>query len=147
MVQSFWHAALVVKDLEKILEFYVGVLGLQIERRIDFSGEFSSRVLGFPNMEGKSALVGAGPKHDIEIFQFVSPVAGEKHAPMNSPGTGWLAFMVEDIDEIYRKLTDYGIKCVSSPNIRHTPEPGRATGVFFAQDPEGNWMEFAEAVR
>ena len=147
MVQSFWHAALVVEDLEKILEFYVGVLGLQIERRIDFSGEFSSRVLGFPNMEGKSALVGAGPKHDIEIFQFISPVAAEKHPPMNSPGTGWLAFMVEDIDEIYRKLTDYGIKCVSSPNIRHTPEPGRATGVFFAQDPEGNWMEFAEAVR
>ena len=147
MVQSFWHAGLVVGDLEKILEFYVGVLSLEIERRIEFSGERASRLLGFPNLEAKNALVGAGPTHNIEIFQFINPVAAERHESLNSPGTPWLGFMVDDLEALYRNLTAKGIRCVSTPNMLENPEPGRARGVFFAQDPDGNWLEFAERAR
>lgn len=105
------HVSLNVDDLEACLQFYVGVLGLEVLPRPDF---------GFPG-----AWLCAGPQQ-IHLMQ---------SADHEAPKGQHFAFRVEDLDAAREELQRAGVEVSDAYEI---PDVGRQA---FLHDPAGNVIE------
>lgn len=70
----------------------------------------------------------------------VPGLVGEAHAARPAPGAheGEVAFLVEDVDRVYRELVGRGVSFVCAPEDRPW---GQRTAYF--HDPEGHLIEIA----
>jgi catechol 2,3-dioxygenase-like lactoylglutathione lyase family enzyme len=109
------HAAVVVADLERAVEFYTGVLGLS---RVD-------RPLNYP---GAWYQIGDVQLHLIEDRNYRAPAIDLHVSTRNSH----IAFGVRDLDAAKQRLTT--ANCVVKMS-----NSGRAA--LFTQDPDGNAIE------
>ncbi len=119
-ITDFHHASLLVADTGRALAFYRDLLGLEILPRPD---------LGYP---GAWLAIGDHQLHLLELPN-PDPVTGR-------PGHGGrdrhLALVVEDLDDLARRLDDTGVAYTRSRSGRRA---------LFCRDPDGNALEFIEA--
>ena len=146
MLKSFFHTGFVVTDLEKSVRFYNGVLGLEIQGRYERHGEFAEKLLGFPGTYVKVAFLSMGNGHALELIQYVVPPSAEGKLARNDLGASHLAFYVEGIEDLYADLGQKGMQFINPP--ASLVEDGRLVRkALYAQDPDGNWLEFVELVK
>ena len=132
MIKAMHHTGFVVRDVEKAVEFYRDVVGLDLIDRLE--------ARGYDNTHLKIALFGTGDGHRLELIQYVSPPSAERPTQeRNVLGVAHLAFEVDDIDKAYRAITSGGAKSLNPPA---DAGPGKRT--CFLQDPDDNWMELVE---
>ena len=114
------HVGLLVKDTTRSLEFYRGVLGLEID---------STR----PDLGYTGAWIRAG-RQQIHLLELTSPdpVTGR---PTHGGRDRHLALAVSDIVELRRALDAAGIVYTHSKSGRKA---------LFCRDPDGNALEFVE---
>lgn len=116
------HIGLLVKDTTRSLEFYQGVLGLEIDgTRPD---------LGYP---GAWLRVGRQQIHLMELTN-PDPVTGR---PAHGGRDRHFALAVSDVDELRRALDAAGVVYTQSKSGRKA---------MFCRDPDGNALEFVEQV-
>ena len=116
------HIGLLVKDTTRSLEFYQGVLGLEIDAtRPD---------LGYP---GAWLRVGRQQIHLMELTN-PDPVTGR---PAHGGRDRHFALAVSDVDELRRALDAAGVVYTQSKSGRKA---------MFCRDPDGNALEFVEQV-
>ncbi|MFO0918129.1 MAG: VOC family protein [Planctomycetaceae bacterium] len=120
-VKSLDHVTLVVKDLARTREFYVGVLGMRHVPRPNFS------------FAGDWYQAGDTQIHIILEAESTGP-AGTGQEP-HSRGRHF-AFLVENAEAAHRQLLEHGIAIVSPPKLR----PDGAVQVFI-HDPDGHLVE------
>ena len=143
MLKSFWHTGFVVRDIESSVAFYTDVMGLELTARREVSGEFIEKVVGFKDAHLKIALLNMGEGHILELVQYIVPPSAEGHINRNDLGATHLAFFVENLDEFYATLSQRGLQFISPPPSLE--ENGKVVAkVAYAQDPDGNWLEFGE---
>ena len=143
MLKSFWHTGFVVRDIESSVAFYTEVMGLELTARREISGEFIEKVVGFKDAHLKIALLNMGEGHILELVQYIVPPSAEGHINRNDLGATHLAFFVENLDEFYDTLSQRGLQFISPPPA--LVEDGKVVAkVAYAQDPDGNWLEFGE---
>ena len=116
-IQRLNHAVLYVRDVEKSVAFYAGVLGFR-------------QVVGFP---GAAFLQAAGSNndHDLGLFQ-VGPQAGASGAGRSTVGLYHLAWEVDTLAELARirdALVAAGALVGASDHA--------TTKALYAQDPDG----------
>ncbi len=58
-------------------------------------------------------------------------------------GAAHICFNVDDLEKSHAELSARGVRFVTPPFITHRDDGGRS-GIVYAQDPEGNWLEFHE---
>ena len=144
MLKSFFHTGFVVKDIEASIKFYADVLGMRIAGRTEREGEFVEQVLAFPGAHIKGGFVDMGEGHKLELIQYLSPASGENHLQRNDLGASHLAFFVEDLDKFYEDTSRKGIK-YNNLAAAMVDENGKLSRkAAYAQDPDGNWLEFVE---
>ncbi len=144
MLKSFFHTGFVVKDIEKSVNFYSGVLGMRIAGRMERQGEFIEQVLAFPGAHIKGGFVDMGEGHQLELIQYLSPASGENNLNRNDLGASHLAFFVEDLDKFYQETSQKGIKYNNPPAAMFDDDGNLSRKAAYAQDPDGNWLEFVE---
>ena len=112
VTRGIHHVSINVNNVDAALDFYVGVLNLELKHRPD---------LGFPG-----AWIQAG-EQEIHLLGIDSgaPVK-EQH----------FAFAVSDADTVHHALTERGF---NPSAIREIPAVCRQ---FFTHDPSGNMIEF-----
>jgi len=145
MLKSFFHTGFVVKDLEKSVDFYTNVLGMRIAARTEREGEFINQVLAFPDAHIKGAFVDKGEGHQLELIQYINPASGPGGIARNDLGATHLAFYVEDIDKFYEDTRDRGLRFNNPPASLAEGQRNLKRKALYAQDPDGNWLEFVEA--
>ncbi|RMF84437.1 MAG: VOC family protein [Nitrospinota bacterium] len=145
MISGFNHTGLVVRDMEKAVAFYRDVLGLQVMQEIDSKAPPEGDHTGIPGAHRKLVFLGKpGGEHRLELVYYAEPPS-----PAGTPldrhltGSSHLCFDVEDLEQVYQNLSRQGVRFLTPPKFRHTPDGGRV-GICYAQDPEGNWLEFIE---
>ena len=144
MLKSFFHSGFIVRDVDQAVEFYTSVPGLKVARRTERQGEFIDQVLGFSGTHIKGAFVDLGEGHQLELIQYLSPASGPGGISRNDLGAAHVAFYVEDIDRFYAEKSRQGLRPVNPP-AEHRDEQGKLMRkVLYAQDPDGNWLEFVE---
>jgi len=116
------YAGLRVTDLERSLKFYVGQLGLEVERQGSQKGDWV--LLRDPR---------SGQRLELNWYP-----PGSEFATPYAPGEGLdhLGFEVSDARESYMQLTAAGAPSALAP---FSDGPGE--WVAYVTDPDGNWVE------
>ncbi len=143
MITGFNHSGFVVKDLDKMVRFYRDVLGLRVLAEVDSSNPDANRHVGIPDAQRMLVFVGKdAAQHQLELVLYLHPEGEDRHAAANALGAAHVCFNVEGLEHMYDDMKDKGLGFAAAPVTRNTPF-GRSV-ICFAQDPEGNWLEFIE---
>jgi glyoxylase I family protein len=120
---SIHHVSLLVSDSRRALDFYHGILGLEVDP-------------GRPDMDFPGAWLLAGTQqiHLIEMPDRVRAAMPAVHG-----GRDWhIAFAVPDLDTLASALAERGIGYTLSRSGRRA---------LFCRDPDGNAIELVEPAR
>jgi glyoxylase I family protein len=120
MIVSIHHVSLLVSDTPRALEFYHGVLGLEVDPH--------RPALGFP---GAWLRVGDRQIHLIEMPERARAMEPAAHGGRDRH----LALEVTDLDTLISALTAHGIGFTLSRSGRRA---------LFCRDPDGNAIELVE---
>ena len=127
-IAGLGHAAINVKDLDKSLAFYTGLL------------EFPE-MLRLPKDDGSPWLIYLRITDDqyLEIF----PGAEQDKAPASwhANGVTHLCLTVVDIESVVRRLTDKGVKLLLP--LKNGADGNRQAWI---EDPDGNRIELMEII-
>jgi catechol 2,3-dioxygenase-like lactoylglutathione lyase family enzyme len=144
MLKSFFHTGFVVKDIDTSAKFYTEVLGMRMGERFEREGAFVEQVLAFPGAHIDRAMLDKGEGHKLELVQYLNPTSGSPTVNRNDLGAAHLAFFVEDLDKFYAETSQKGLK-YNNPPTPATDDHGEVLmKACYAQDPDGNWLEFVE---
>ncbi len=144
MLKSFFHTGFVVRDLEQSVRFYSEILGMRIAGRTERQGEFVEQVLAFPNAHIQGGFVDLGPGHQLELIQYLAPPSGPGGIQRNDLGAAHLAFIVDDLDRFYQETRQRGLRYNNPPASMFDDHGNLSRKACYAQDPDGNWLEFVE---
>ena len=146
-VESIYHTGIVVRDLERSLRFYVGTLGLKIERPTrELSGDWISTVTGYPGTRLRMVWVGAGDGYSIELLEYQEPAGGKgpNERARNDVGTMHVGMIVDDVHAWYERLSAQGVRFAGAPPPKQDVKFPWARCAAYLQDPDGNWLELLE---
>lgn len=143
----FDHVKLVVYDMDRMIGFYVEVLGFSVVLEpLESGDEGLLRAIGAtPGSRFRVALLnppgGEGP--ELEFYAMVGPAA---HSWPFSSGQGQLGIRVDDVEATVGRVVDNGGSMLGEVDEWRTPS-GRVARLVFARDPEGNLLDlFGPAV-
>ncbi len=70
-ITKFRHVAIIVKDLQRMLDFYTKIMGFNIKRTFKIESEDFRKGINIPNARAKGAhLIHPNLDIEIELFQF-----------------------------------------------------------------------------
>jgi catechol 2,3-dioxygenase-like lactoylglutathione lyase family enzyme len=140
MIKRMHHTGFVVEDIDKSVEFYKDVVGLQVQNRYERTGAPISQVVGYEDAHLKIAIMDLGGGHILELIQYVNPPPGLRPTQERSVlGASHLALEVDDIAQTFDTLMERGAHRLNPPA---DVAPGRR--VCYLQDPDRNWIELME---
>lgn len=146
MISSIRHAGIVVRDIDRSLEFYSGILGLELYRReIEEPGEFIDRLVGIDNVKLEWAKVIIPSGGLIELLQYHSHPDPEVNTPpqvypSNKLGCSHVCLTVDNLSELYGKLIKNGYVCNSEPLLSANGK----VKILYCHDPDGVVLELIE---
>ena len=122
------HTMIRVRDLEKSLDFYTRLLGMQVLRRTDF-----------PDGKFTLAFVGYGPEIDHTVVELTHNWDQAEPYQLGT-GFGHLAIGAPDIYGACEVLAKEGVKIPRPPG----PMKHGSTIIAFIEDPDGYKIELIE---
>lgn len=144
MITTMNHTSFTVSDLQKSLQFYQDVLGLEVISLAERDNEFSSKVSGVNDAKMNIAYIKAG-SGAIELIEYVSGKGQRLDTTPSNTGSAHVCFNIKDFDKWMEHLkinhvTLRGEVCI----VPAGPNKGRK--VVYAADIDGNNLEFIEEV-
>lgn len=145
------YSAHIIENSDKVLEFYVDVLGLELRSDRQFKSSGSKGALGVPDgTEFRFSIVYAhGATFGHLLFldyqgRLGLPSPGVAWRPPNRGMTMW-SFPVRDMDEILGRLEAAGVELFSGPVEYDSPSLGHHKSVTVL-DPSGFMVELFQTV-
>ena len=138
------HFGIVVSDMERSLRFYRDLLGLQVVRVMDESGGYIDSMLSLQNVHVTTVKMSADSGSTlVELLEFKShPRQSHGDREVCSVGPSHVAFTVDDLDALYRRLSQAGVRFNAPPQL----SPDGCAKVTFCQDPDGTLVELVEVL-
>jgi catechol 2,3-dioxygenase-like lactoylglutathione lyase family enzyme len=139
------HVGLTVADLEVSIEFYRAILGCSMREKSESRGVEVDTLTGVSGAHIVTADLQLRDGGILELIQYVTPPGVPLTQQRNQPGHTHIAFLVEDVDAAYDRLTKHGVVPTSRPVTIN--EPGSAwDGIraIYACDPDGRTVECLE---
>ena len=143
MIKAVRHTGVVVRDLEKSVEFYCELGFVEDNRAIEES-DFIDTVVGFKNTTLEWVKLKAFDGYLLELLQYHSHPEQKEIAKQksNQLGCSHLAFSVDDIDATCEKIEKIGGSMVNLPALTND----KKVKVAYCHDNEGNLMEIVEVL-
>jgi catechol 2,3-dioxygenase-like lactoylglutathione lyase family enzyme len=123
MIGGVWHFSFTVGDLDRSVDFYQRVLGLELVHRQEQANPYTRALVGFPDAELRIAQlrVPGQPRgtssHDLELVEYVVPRGDPHGGGRNRPGASHLALTVDDALAEHERLLAEGVRFVSPPQL------------------------------
>lgn len=141
-ILGFHHAALVTRDLDRILTFYCDVFGGKIVKEGTWGrGNTALNLrLGLSDSAAKTALVKVGKAY-LEFFEFDTAASSNDTVALSADRLGirHICFQVEDCNASFADLSARGVP-FNAPPLKMP-----AGAIFtYGQDPDGNIIELLE---
>jgi lactoylglutathione lyase len=147
MVKRVQHFGLTVSDLDEALHFFRDLLGMEATPVRETSGERPEIILGIPGVSLRLAVIKAPDGNNIELIQYLAPKGQKIDLKTCNPGVSHISFVVDDIGQMYKKLTTEGVTFVNPPYWRGESVAGPGWGVCFLRGPDGISIELMQPPR
>lgn len=141
---KYVHTNIVAKNWKKLADFYINVFGCPVIPPIrNYSGNDLDSAVNIKNvvLNGVHLLLPGynktGPT--LEIFSYNPPLK-KQNRKVNTPGITHIAFEVNDVNKVYKKVLKNGGKKVGKI-ITLTRSDGKEVTWCYVKDPEGNMIE------
>jgi catechol 2,3-dioxygenase-like lactoylglutathione lyase family enzyme len=131
------HFGLTVSDLDRAVEFYRDVLGLEVLTRFTVGGDAFATGVGVEDASAEFAHLDAGGAR-LELVEYEPEGDAHERPELNRPGATHPGLSVDDLDAVFEALPE-DVETISDPQ---TTESG--TTIVFVRDPEGNLVELLE---
>lgn len=140
MVTGHWHTGFVVEDMDRAVRFYTDGLGLSMVRSYQTDSAPAAQVLGYDKADVKVAVLEMKDGASLELLQYVEPhTLARQISERHVIASAHVAFLVDDVAAVLERVVEFGGTRRNDPA---ETEPG--TVLTYAQDPDGNWLEFAQ---
>ena len=126
------HVNLNVGDLEKMLQFYTQVLGMQVA--LEYEG--SVAWLNFGQYKDDASGLGKG-FHDLALYKVEKENIEDKRQRPGMNHMAWRMRSPQDVDAAAEYLNTKGVKVLKGP-LTHKEDNDR---YLYLEDPEGNVIE------
>jgi glyoxylase I family protein len=133
------HTSLVVSDMERSLGFYRDQLGMEVFIDTDMQGEMLDREVALEGAHIRVVELKVGEANTfLELLQYYSP-DGRPFPPdfrCSDVGAPHIAFVVDDIEDAYQKMTAAGVRFTWPPQ---DVDAGAFAGskTAYCYDPDG----------
>jgi catechol 2,3-dioxygenase-like lactoylglutathione lyase family enzyme len=141
------HVGLTVSDLDRSLEFYCGLLGLELLwRRVYEKGEIGA-IVGVPEATSFdiAMLRVPGGELELELLEYRGcegrSGAAEPSDP-SKPGAAHFALFVDDVERLHDDLRARGVRFRSDGPVEMTAGANRGGKSLYSHDPDGFVVEF-----
>jgi glyoxylase I family protein len=142
------HVNIVVANMERSLDFYVGLLGMRVTFETHLSGDWIEEVVGLAGVSARCIFCqpdGGGARFELLEYEAPSGVALDRNALANTPGLRHVALEVDDLDAWHAKLTAAGVEAISSPvTVPFRIVDGIQKRLCYLRDPDGAIIELCE---
>lgn len=146
-ILGFVHSGVVVEDIYKAIEFYNGVLGLEIDEApgewvTDFN---ETRAMGVGDVLHRIASLKCADGSKVELIEFENSKVLEGSELSDYNGKEHMSFLVDDINAYVEKLAEHGLKPFAAPMEWETSaaKDGKAYWMMF-RDPFGVVIEMMQ---
>jgi len=113
MLKEMHHTALSVTDMERSLGLYRDILGMEVEFDVTIKDiPAFGAIIGLPSVEERIVMLRLANCR-IELFQFYEPRGRKIERRQCDTGFMHVAFVVDELDEICRKLKGRGVEFYS----------------------------------
>ncbi|MBP2454753.1 glyoxylase I family protein [Mycolicibacterium lutetiense] len=133
----FCHLVVGVTDMDRALDFYRGLLGMDVVFDQFISGEPFDAVLHSSRQQEGRVVGGSVGGMMLELLSF-GPSTTPGSSKRGIVGNQNIALSVTDLDATYRAVIDAGFQPVQEPF------PIDRVRMFFVNDPDGTAVEFVE---
>jgi catechol 2,3-dioxygenase-like lactoylglutathione lyase family enzyme len=144
-IHGVHHTGIIVADLERSIDFYHGVLGLEFANEPSpvFDDPPLGAGVGVPGAALRQVTLRAGDHH-VELLEYLAPPSPiDAPMPQNALGSHHVAFRVDDIEASKRTLEAAGVTFFSDINVVDEGVLAGWRWVYFA-DPDGITLELVE---
>ena len=143
------HTGLVVQNLAKQVAFYRDVIGLKVIREAEVTAPPGGDHTAIQGVRRKLVFLGDDrSEHQLELIYYIDPLSPAGNPPAHHQiHSVHLCFKAEDLQHHYQNLLRQGARFLTPPKIIDLPQQGLRVCLCYAQDPEGNWIEFKEELR
>jgi catechol 2,3-dioxygenase-like lactoylglutathione lyase family enzyme len=143
MTPGIHHTGYTVSDLERSIEFYRDLLGMEVLATQEKKGGYLAAIVGYPDTHVLMAhLRMPGSEHVVELFQYLAPAGAvpERIEPRDV-GTAHLCFLMDDLGATYERLRQAGVDSFVSEPVEI--DTGINTGGYglYLRDPDGIVVE------
>lgn len=150
MIKNIAHIGLTVRDLDRSVEFYRDILGLDYKGFMYMEGESTDRLFHGKNIKAKIAYL--SPKSceacpDVELIEFERGEVEVGKPSLFKTSISELCFGVEDIEAFYNMLIGEGVEVMSPVQAFDSSDYGFGKSkAFYFYDPDGNILEAIESI-
>ena len=141
MIKGINHVGISVADLDRAVEFYTGLLEMELLGSIfPFGGPLFDQVMRIEGAQGRMCVVRKNSLQ-LELFEFAQPrsVPKDPDYSVSDQGISHFGIDVVDIAATYDRLVAAGVR-FHCP-VQEFPSGIKAT---YGRDPDGNVFELLE---
>ena len=141
MIRAVHHVAISTPNLERLRAFYCDLFGFQEVSRTAWPEGVTmiDQVLGLPSSAASVLTMKLGAMC-IELFEFTVPAPGplDGARPVSAFGLTHICFDVDDIEGVYRRMVDAGVR------FHCPPQDFGGAKATYGRDPDGNVFELQQ---
>ncbi|MCL5073829.1 MAG: VOC family protein [Actinobacteria bacterium] len=144
MIKAIRHVGIVVKDIEKNLQFWRDIMGLRVREDFWEKGKFINELQNLDNVKLHMIKLVAPDGSMIELLKDEgNPCISNNNNKLCDAGIRHIAFTVDDCKKVWNILHENNCETLSEPILN----PEGTAKVFFARDPEGNLLEIVQIMK
>jgi len=142
MIKDIRHTGIVVTDLEASLYFYRDLLGFQVAKQMEETGNYIDSISSLRNVKVTTIKLTSSSGQMIELLKYHSHPEDQRVHKICEIGISHIALTVHDLDFEYESFKDKGIQFNSPPQL----SPDGLAKVTFCRAPEGTLIELVEVL-
>jgi len=141
---KYTHTNIIARDWKKLASFYIEVFQCEpIYPERDLTGQWIDKITNITNVRIRGIhlrLPGYTDGPTLEIFEYEPSNLSNEQPVINCQGLGHLAFHVDSVEAVLKKLLDNGGEQLGELIVQKYEGIGTLT-VVYARDPEKNIIE------
>lgn len=148
MLVGVVHAGFTVSNLDRSVDWYCEVLGLELLSRQRNDNEYTRLLVGMEEAVLEIAffrLPGAGAPSGqvLELMQYIAPTGSKPSLRTNDVGVGHFALAVDDLTAEYERLRDLGVR-FRNPPVTVSEGLNKGKAACYLLDPDDITIELIQ---